>query len=263
MIEAFAEVAQDERSVEDMQVWLLKQKQTQSWKTTKATTDAIYALLLRGQNLLASDEFVSVTLGDQRIEPTDVEAGTGFYQKTFIREEIKPEMGRVVLDKPDDGVSWGSLHWQYLEDISAITPHHDTPFSLRKALFVKENSPAGPVLKPITSPLSMGDELVVRIELRADRDMEFIHLKDQRGSGTEPVNVLSGYRYQDGLGYYESTRDTASHFFISHLPKGTYVFEYSTRVQLKGRYQSGIAQVQSMYAPEFNSHSESVEIVVE
>jgi uncharacterized protein YfaS (alpha-2-macroglobulin family) len=110
--------------------------------------------------------------------------------------------------------------------------------------------------------LKVGDELVTRIELHSDRDMEFVHLKDQRGSGTEPVNVLSGYRYQDGLAYYESTRDTASHFFIDYLPKGSYVFEYSTRVQLRGRYQTGIAQIQCMYAPEFNSHSESVMVDV-
>jgi uncharacterized protein YfaS (alpha-2-macroglobulin family) len=110
----------------------------------------------------------------------------------------------------------------------------------------------------VDGAVTVGDELVVRVELRVDRDMEFVHLKDQRGSGTEPVNVLSRYRYQDGLGYYESTRDTASHFFIDYLPKGTYVFEYSTRVQLRGRYQTGVASIQCMYAPEFNSHSESV-----
>jgi hypothetical protein len=108
----------------------------------------------------------------------------------------------------------------------------------------------------------VGDELVVRIELRSNRDMEYVHLKDQRGSGTEPVNVLSRYRYQDGLAYYESTRDTASHFFIDYLPKGTYVFEYSTRVQHKGTYPSGIAEVQCMYAPEFTSHSESIGLEV-
>ena len=90
--------------------------------------------------------------------------------------------------------------------------------------------------------------------------MEYVHLKDQRGSGTEPVNVLSRYKYQDGLAYYESTRDTASHFFIDYLPKGTYVFEYSTRVQLRGQYQTGIAEIQCMYAPEFNSHSESLHV---
>jgi uncharacterized protein YfaS (alpha-2-macroglobulin family) len=44
------------------------------------------------------------------------------------------------------------------------------------------------------------------------------------------------------------------------LPKGVYVFEYSARVVHKGRYQSGMAEIQCMYAPEFNSHSGSVEI---
>ena len=74
---------------------------------------------------------------------------------------------------------------------------------------------------------------------------------------------MSRYRYQDGLAYYESTRDTASHFFIDYLPKGIYVFEYSTRIQLKGRYQTGVASIECMYAPEFNSHSESFELAVE
>jgi hypothetical protein len=161
------------------------------------------------------------------------------------------------------GVSWGSAHWQYLEDLSKVTPHDDTPLRLTKSLWVKQTDAQGQVLRPVTGPLAPGDELIVRIELRADRDFEFVHLKDQRGSGTEPVNVLSRYRWQDGLGYYESTRDTASHFFIDYLPKGTYVFEYATRIQHRGAYQSGIAEIQCMYAPEFNSHSASFPIRVE
>jgi hypothetical protein len=262
MIEAFAEVADDQQAVEDCKVWLLKQKQTQNWKTTKATADAIYGLLVRGNNLLSSDALVEVSLGGETIKPEKVEAGTGFYEKSFSGAETKPAMGEITVRKTDDGVSWGSVHWQYLEDIAKITPHEGTPLTLKKTLWIKENSSKGPVLKPVSGPLAVGDELVVRIELRADRDMEFVHLKDQRGSGTEPVNVLSRYRYQDGLAYYESTRDTASHFFIDYLPKGTYVFEYSTRVQLRGRYQSGIAEIQCMYAPEFNSHSESIPLEI-
>ncbi len=262
MIEAFAEVAKDAQAVEDLKVWLLKQKQTQNWKTTKATADAVYGLLLQGKNLLSSDALVAVKLGEQTIEPENVEAGTGFYEKRFVHQEIQPEMGHITLTKTDDGVSWGSVHWQYLEDMSKVTPHEATPLTLKKTLFVKENTDRGPVLKPVDGPLSVGDELVVRLELRSDRDMEYLHLKDQRGSGTESVNVLSGYRYQDRLGYYESTRDTASHFFIHYLPKGTYVFEYSTRVQLKGTYQTGIAEIQCMYAPEFNSHSASTTLEV-
>ncbi len=262
MIEAFDEVARDPQAVEDCQAWLLKQKQTRDWKTTKATADAIYALLLRGSAKLGSDALVEVSLGGSPVRPNGVEAGTGFYEQRFVRDEVKPQMGRIVLRKPDDGVSWGSAHWQYLEDMAKITPHEGTPLRTKKALFTKDTTAKGQVLKPVTGALSVGDELVVRVELRTDRDMEYVHLKDQRGCGTEPVEVLSRYRYQDGLAYYESTRDTATHFFIDYLPKGTYVFEYSTRVQLKGRYQTGIASIQCMYAPEFNSHSESLALEV-
>ena len=191
-----------------------------------------------------------------------VEAGNGFYERRFAGSEIKPKLGEITVKKLDEGVAWGSVHWQYLEDMSKVTPYEGTPLKLKKTLFTKVNTKKGPVLEAVKGPLSVGDELVVRIELRVDRDMEYIHLKDQRGSGTEPLNVISHYKYQDGLAYYESTRDTASHFFIDYLPKGTYVFEYSTRVQLRGEYQTGIAEIQCMYAPEFNSHSESVHLVV-
>ena len=263
MVEAFDEVMNDAKSVEDCKVWLLKQKQTQDWKTTKATADAIYALLLRGDNVLASDELVQLTLGGETIKPEKVEAGTGFYEQKFVRGEIKPEQGHITLKKVDKGVAWGSVHWQYLEDMSKVTAYEGTPLKLTKTLFTRQLTKKGPVLEAVKGPVKVGDELVVRIVLRTDRDMEYIHLKDYRGSGTEPVNVLSQYRFQDGLAYYETTRDTASHFFIDYLPKGNYVFEYTTRVVHKGRYQTGFAGIQCMYAPEFNSHSESIWVEAE
>ncbi|MFT7643402.1 MAG: hypothetical protein ACI9G1_005167, partial [Pirellulaceae bacterium] len=262
MIEAFDEVMDDTKSVDDCKVWLLKQKQTQDWKTTKATADAVYALLLRGDNLLASDALVEVSLAGQKIKPQNVEAGTGFYEQRFLRGEIKPEMGNITVKKVDKGVAWGAVHWQYLEDMSKITPYKGTPLTLEKQLYNKVYTDAGPQLQPVKGPVKVGDEIVVRVVLRVDRDMEYVHMKDYRGSGTEPVNVLSRYKYQDGLGYYESTRDTASHFFIDYLPKGTYVFEYSTRAVHRGEYQTGICQIQCMYAPEFNSHSESLPLEV-
>ena len=270
MIEAFDEVVSDAPAVEDCRVWLLKQKQTQDWKTTKATADAVYALLLRGRDLLASDRLVEVTLGGTSIRPApprdaaqpSVEAGTGFYEKRFAAGEVKAGMGEITVKKGDAGVAWGGVHWQYLEDVAKLTPYAGTPLQLKKSLYTKVATAKGPVLQPVKGALEPGDELVVRIELRVDRDLEYAHLKDQRGSGTEPVNVLSGYQYQDGLAYYESTRDTASHFFMDYLPRGTYVFEYSTRVQHRGQYQTGVAEIQCLYAPEFNSHSESYGLLV-
>jgi uncharacterized protein YfaS (alpha-2-macroglobulin family) len=265
MIEAFAEVAEDTAAVEDCKVWLLKQKQTQHWRTTKATADAVYALLLRGSEWLKSDQLVEVRLADLLVtadRPSTslspgVEAGTGFYEKAYQGPEIKPQYSEITVTKRDKGIAWGGVHFQYFEDMSKVTPHK-TNLSLEKTLFVNRDTKKGRVIEPVTGPLSVGDLVTCRLVLRVDRDMEYVHLKDLRGSGLESVNVLSQYKYQDGLAYYESTRDAASHFFIDYLPKGTYVFEYQLRVQLKGKYQSGLAEIQCMYAPEFNSHSGSV-----
>ncbi len=263
MVEAFREIGKDDKVVDDCQTWLLKQKQTHAWPTTKATADAVYAIVLGGTTRLSSGATVSVSLGGKEVKPEKVEAGTGFYEHRFSSAEIKPDMGTVKVVKTDKGVSWGSVHWQYMEDMAKITPHEGTPLKVTKALFTKVNTPSGPELRPVTGKVKVGDELVIRLELRTDRDMEFVHLKDQRPASVEPVNVLSGYKWQGGLGYYESTKDTASHFFFESLPKGTYVFEYSTRVQLRGKCQAGIAELQCMYAPVYNSHSAAAVLEVE
>ena len=269
LIEAFDEVSDDQKSVEEMKIWLLKQKQTQDWKTTKATTEAVYALLLRGTSLLASDKPVDITLGTEKVDPykqdgSKPEAGTGYFKASWEASAIKPEMGKVTVNNPNPTVAWGALYWQYFEQLDKITPAQ-TPLSLSKKLFREVNTPTGPVIEPITEKtiVKTGDKIVIRVELRSDRDMEYIHLKDMRASAFEPVNVLSGYRYQDGLGYYESTRDASTNFFISYLPKGTYVFEYKLVATQKGEFSNGITTVQCMYAPEFSAHSEGIRVKVE
>ncbi|MDI6739126.1 MAG: alpha-2-macroglobulin family protein, partial [Candidatus Edwardsbacteria bacterium] len=277
MVEAFDEVMRDTIAVEDCKVWLLKLKQTRDWKTTKATADAVYALILRGDDYLTSDKLVEVKLADMVVTPEKVEAGTGFYEKAYMGDQIKPQYADITVTKQDKGIAprqargiaprqargiaWGGVHFQYFEDMSKVTPH-TTNLSLEKTLFVNNDTKKGIVIEPVSGPLAVGDLVTVRVILRVDRDMEYVHLKDLRGSGLEPTNVFSQYKYQDGLFYYESTRDAATHFFIDYLPKGTYVFEYSLRVQLKGRYQSGIAEIQCMYAPEYGSHSGSVWVEV-
>ncbi|MCM2374056.1 alpha-2-macroglobulin family protein [Aporhodopirellula aestuarii] len=278
MIEMFDEVASDQESVESCKGWLLRQKETRSWETTKATADAVYALLLRGAGLLADQTLVDVKVGETEVVQENVEAGTGFFQQRFEGSEITPEMGAITVTKTTPGIAWGGVHWKYFQNIDEVTPHEGTPLEIQKQLFVVRSTPSGEVLRPVVgglvagdgtdnvdvdgTPIKVGDELVSRLIVRSSRAMEFIHLKDSRGSGTEPTNVLSGYRWRDGLGYYQSTRDAAEHFFIDYLPKGTYVLESRSRVQLRGRYQSGLATIESMYAPQYNSHSESHEMKV-
>lgn len=268
LIEAFDEINNDKKAVDDMKVWLLKSKQTQDWKTTKATTEAVYALLLRGTDWLATESNVEITMGDMQIDPKKMdgvkqEAGTGYFKTSWSGGDIKPNMGEVTVVKKDAGVSWGAVYWQYFEQLDKITPSK-TPLVLKKQLFLQKNTDAGPVIEPISEKtlLKVGDKIKVRIELRVDRDMEYVQMKDMRASGFEPTNVISTYKWQDGLGYYESTRDAATNFFFDRLPKGTYVFEYPLVVTHNGNFSNGITSIQCMYAPEFSSNSEGIRVKV-
>jgi len=255
MIEVFEKVLRDRAAVDECRVWLLKQKQTQAWKTTKATADAVYALLDRGSDWLGSKQLVRVSLGGEALRPSQVEAGTGFYEVRFGPERIAPELARITVKKPDPGVAWGAVHWRYLEEIGKIPAYAGTPLKIEKRFYVRKLTAQGPTLAPVRGPVRVGDELAVRLVLRVDRDMEFVHLRDQRPSCVEPQDVLSRRLWRDGLSYYMSVRDSAVHFFIDYLPKGTYVLEYRVWARHRGVCQSGYALVECMYAPEFNSHS--------
>jgi len=272
MVEVFTELKAKTKEIDNLRIWLLKNKQTNRWETTKATTEAIYALLLQGTKWIETTDFVQVKIGNQEIHPlqlkdTKVEAGTGYFKKSWNTNEITPKMAEVTLSKKGKGIAWAALYWQYFEDLDKITPTNNqtkTPLQIKKKLFLKTNKNTGEVIHQITdkTTLKVGDLIKVRIEIKADRAMEFIHLKDMRASGLEPVNVLSKYKWQDGLGYYESIKDASTNFFISYLPKGVFVFEYDLRVANAGNFSNGITTIQSMYAPEFASHSEGVRVKI-
>lgn len=267
MIEAFHEVSGDLNAVEEMKVWLLKNKQTNDWKTTRATADACSALLSTGADWLEQNEIVAVTLGNIAVNPferedTRIEAGTGYFKTAWNSSEITPDMGKVTVSKKAPGIAWGGLYWQYFEQMDKIT-YAATPLSLKKDLYKVENTASGPKLVAVSeTEIHPGDKIRVRIELRTDRDMEYVHMKDLRASAFEPVEVLSTYRYQGGLGYYQSTKDVATHFFFDYLPKGTHVFEYDLFATQKGDFSNGVATIQCMYAPEFTSHSPGIRVSV-
>ncbi|MFM7244409.1 MAG: alpha-2-macroglobulin family protein [Planctomycetaceae bacterium] len=261
MIEAFDEIAGDADAVEAMKAWLLSRKRTSRWPGSMATADAVGALLGRGKDLLGSSELVTVTVGGEAVTPGKVEAGTGFFEERFVRREIAPTMGEIMMKKPDAGLAWGGVHWQYLDDITKVPAAGRDELAIEKQLFVKRFTKAGPVLEPATA-VEPGDELVVRLVVTSDRDYEYLELADHRPSLTEPVDVLSGWRFGDGAAWYLAIRDASAQFFFERLPRGTHVFEYSLRAAYRGTASSGFARIQSRYAPEFSAHSASVPLEV-
>ena len=268
LIEAFNTITNDQKSVEQMQLWLLKQKQTQNWPSTKSTTEAVFALLLNNTQL-ENTNGVKLSMGNWSYTEGDgsmeAEAGTGYIKKTWTGKEVTEDMATIKIEKNTSGPAWGGLYWQYLENLDKVSHSDNQNFSIQKKLYKVEIGDRGEVLVPITenSPLKVGDKVRVRTEIHCDRDMEYVHLKDMRASAFEPINVLSQYKHQGGLWYYEATGDAATNFFIDYLPKGTYVFEYTLMATMAGTYSNGITTIQCMYAPEFTSHSEGIKVTVQ
>lgn len=268
LMEFFSTWQEDAKLVENMKVWLLKNKQTNHWKTTKATAAAIYVLLRTNDGgwILEQQPEADIRFTDVRKKHYQpqletarerAELGTGYWKATWAGEDIQDNMGSLRVKNKGNVLSWGNLYWQYFEELDNIKTFRETPLTMRKELFVRTYTQEGAVLVPLVEGgiLQVGAELVVRIRIDVDRPMEYIHLKDMRGAGLEPISVISRYRFQGGLGYYESTGDVATHFFLDYLPRGVHVFEYSLRVTHRGTFSNGISSLQCMYAPAFSTHS--------
>ena len=285
LIEAFQELHADHNTIDQMKFWLLQQKRGNHWPSTKATADACYALLLNGDDWIASPQAVSIQLGNYKINSSEgkTEAGTGYFKKQIPGDQVVPDMGNIDVisiknsdttnhrqpsvinrQQPATNPSWGAVFWQYFENFDKITTAK-TELSINRNLFIEKNSHKCPVLESVSEEniLKPGDKLKMRIIITTDRDLEYVHLKDMRAACLEPVNVLSGYQWQDGLGYYQTTQDASTSFFFDRLPNGTFVLEYPVFVTTSGNYGNGISMLECMYAPEFSAHSEGIRLNVE
>jgi len=270
LIEAFAEIENDKKSVDAMKVWLLKNKQNKNWPTTKATTEAVYALLMQGNDWISVKDKTIIKLGDEKImtkklSENEKEAGTGYIKMNWNSDEISKEMATVSVKNTSEVPGFGGFYWQYLEDLDKIKSSQDSPMTIEKELFQKVATSEGHQLQKITNekPLKIGNLVTVRLIILTKEDMDFVHLKDMRASCFEPIDVLSKYKWQNGLGYYQSTKDVATHFFFDKINKGKFVLEYDIRVNNLGDFSNGISTIQSIYAPEFSSHTKGIRVKIE
>ena len=254
--------------LEEMKLWLLKQKQTTNWNSPVTDADAVYALLCQGTNLLAESGNVSIKLGNKVIDTTSPSvqstAGFGYVKEVFDGDSPVVRAKSVTVTKRDEGAAWGAVYAQYLEEISAVK-QLGSELNVEKKLYVQHSLANGKSeLQPISPStiLNVGDKVVSRLTIRLDRAMDFVQLKDQRAACFEPEFTLSGYQWNGGVGYYTEVKDASTNFFFDHLDKGVWVLEYSYRVARGGQYESGLATLQCAYAPEYATHSTSSKVSV-
>lgn len=252
-MEAIQQIAPDADMLAGMKLWLLKQKQVQVWESSIATADAVYAFLNGSGNRLQVNGTMKAVAGNVEVRtPDDV---LGYTRKTLTGTDTHVE--RVVVSKSGTGIGWGAVYAQYLEEMDKVLPAKGNGVSVAREWWMDGKQISRKTV------LHAGDKMTVRLTVKADRDMDFIRVKDERAACMEPDTQLSGYRWSNGVGYYQVNRDASTEFFIDRMPKGTYTLEYTVYLDRSGIYQAGAATIQSVYAPEFSGHTGGQTLTVE
>jgi TonB-dependent SusC/RagA subfamily outer membrane receptor len=268
LIEAFNEIEKDKTYVDEMKIWLLKQKQLKNWATTKATTEAIYALLLQGSNWTSIKNNTNFKINNEKtltkkLAENDKETEVGYLKMNWTANEISKNLGEISIENKTEIPAYGGIYWQYFENLENIKPNESSTFSITKNLYKKIKTPDGNKLVVLSKEtIKLGDLITIQLIIKTENDLDYIHLKDLRASCFEPVDVISTYQWKDNINYYMSTKDAATHMFFDKIKKGTYVLEYDVRINNSGSFNDGIATIQSMYAPEFSAYSKANKVVI-
>ncbi|MGC8866245.1 MAG: alpha-2-macroglobulin family protein [Bacteroidales bacterium] len=260
VIESFAMAQTGQQPIEAMKQWLIWKKRTELWENKTATLEALAALMLRGNNPLEDSAEPMVEIGGQKLNRESAIAGSGYFRTTLSGQDLKAGIDPIRIGNPGRSLCWAAIYAQYQKEMDEVQAS-EGGLSLRKKIFVERQTSQGLQLVPVQqTQLSAGDRLVVRLMVENEQPMEYVHLKDFHAAGTEPVDVISGFRWQEGMGFYQSTRDEATHFFIYQLPAGKHFFEYQVQLFHEGDYTSGFAEIQCQYAPEFSARSASLRL---
>lgn len=242
-----------EALLDDMRLWLLKQKQVQVWDTSVSSVNAIYAFLADGGSRLDSTSVMTANVGSETITTPD--DAIGQVSVSLHGEEIN-NVKAITVSRKGSGTGWVSVYTQCLESMDKVKLYDGD------GLRIERKYMSGDREIDRESVLSVGDKVTVSITVSADRDMDFVRIKDEKPACLEAASQLSSYSWSDGLGYYRVNKDASVEFFVDSMRKGTYTITYDAYVTRSGNYVSGPASVISVYAPQFGSHSEGFAITV-
>jgi uncharacterized protein YfaS (alpha-2-macroglobulin family) len=260
-LEAFSKLKpNDQKFIEDMKIWLITQKEVNSWGSSRGTAEVIFTILNSGKSWTGPEsDKATIVWGGKELQTQ----ATGYVKSSVKTDVVDKNLATATVTKPGPGIVQGGLFWQYYEELDKIQSSENY-LSVNKELYRKVKTVNGEELQKISteSPLKVGDKITVRMILNTDRPMEFIHIKDMRAAGFEPVDVISGYQWKNSLGYYQSAKDASTNFYIQYMPKGKYVFEYDVVANASGKFSNGITTIQNYYAPQMNAHTKGINVTI-
>jgi uncharacterized protein YfaS (alpha-2-macroglobulin family) len=238
-------------------LWLLRNKQANAWETTKATTLACHALLINKTSIANQlNQEVSIRFNDG----TNLGVLKKDASSTFVYNgtEITTGKATVNVSTTTDQPVFGAMYLKYLDKMENIEKSTGE-MRIERHYYWMNNGKEEEVLATTTLPI--GTKITVKMTVRSNQSMEFVHIKDSKASGFESREKVSSY-ISSTVSYYQNNKDASTELFIDYLPKGNHTFEYELFVTGKGSLTVGTAEVECMYAPMYRGISGGMKVLV-
>lgn len=252
ILQAFNTIEPGCEDIDKIRQWLILNKVVQDWGTSVDATVCVASILQCGSSWLNRPGDAVITIDGSRFEPDRIDKLTG----KFVAE-IPDAKGELVITRSVDGPAWGAVIEQSTQVMKDVKAHSIPELSIEKEALMSTDKGWAP-----SSEFTVGQVVKVRLVINAKRAMDYVSIVDNRAATFEPVVQTPRPVYCDGLVFYLENRDAATNIFIDHLPKGQYVIEYEMNVNNAGEYASGLATIQSQYAPEMTAHSSGNQLTV-
>ena len=257
-----------EQYLNDMQIWVIRQKQGQKWDSEINTIQAVDILLTVSPDTTFHEaQMPVVTMAGNNLHLDDQTAGIGFVKQPVPEEMVKAVMAQpkptVTVEKQSPGLSWGTVYGQALESLDKVEQNGEALTVERKMYVYDANAQDdGWKLVDDNYVFKVGDKVRMRHIVFADRDLDFVQIRSQHAACLEPAKTRSGYQMLGGRGGYLALHDASADFFFDRFQKGTVTIDLEMYVTSPGSYANGIATVQCAYAPTFSGHSKGNRINV-
>lgn len=257
IIEFFSKTKGVPDEIDQLQLWLLQNKRSNAWETTKSTTYACYALLVNRSTVARQiNQVVKARLADgTNLGVLKNASGT---ERVWTGSEITPGKASVIIESSNNQPIFGALHITYLSE-QDIVEKSSGDIRLERHFYREVDNKLVEVKAGET--IEIGTKLTVKVTVTSNRALEFVHIRAPHAYGFEPVNPLSGYRYGE-TGYYEVNRDASAELFADFVKKGSTTFSYEVFATGKGELSVGPAIAECMYAPEFRANSTGLKVNV-
>ena len=254
ILNAYALISPDAPEIDKIRQYLIINKQLQDWGSGVSATYCVNAILQSGSDWLSLPGNTGISVDGSEIPLSQSDRLTGAVVAQLPIEGAH----RINITRTGNGPAWGSIMQTSTRPITEIAAASMPEISITKEILSGSGNNWN-----ATDSLRLGETVKVRLIIKTTRDMDYLTVSDSRAACLEPVIQTPRPVYCDGAVFYLENRDASTNLFIDTLHRGTYILEYEMRVNNSGSFTSGIATVQSQYAPEFTAHSAGTIYTVE